>query len=197
MSIMRNRLLSAAVISAALFLINGCILNPETEKPPPPEPIDWPDLTEMEDVIETITLCYENYNTATMNDLEMHYRDILYDEAGNEYVFYLQEDDVELGDDGLLTLEEDVRGSVNIWKYSTGLILDLSWSQWDPYEDENCEDCWISTRTYSITTTIDYGGEVKDYSGNDMIVIFIIRPQHDDPTKWSIFMVYDVNPAST
>ena len=195
MSIMKKRLLAAAVFSAALFLINGCILNPETEKPPPPEPIDWPDLTEKEDVIETITLCYENYNTATPNDLEVHYRAILYDEPGKQYVFYLQEGDYVPGEDNFLNFEQDVEGSLNIWKYSSDLVLELSDSQWDEYTgDEDCDNCFTTTRTYTISTSIDVGGEVRDLSGANMIVVFIVRPQHDDPTKWAISIDYDINP---
>ncbi|MBN2184473.1 MAG: hypothetical protein JW746_04010 [Candidatus Krumholzibacteriota bacterium] len=198
MNIMKKRLLSAAVFSAALFLINGCILNPETEKPPPPEPIEWPDLTEKEDVIETITLCYENYNTATPSDLETHYREILYDEEGHKYVFYLQEGDYGPAEEPLLTLEQDVAGSVNIWKYSSGLTLSLSYSQWEEYTgDEDCDNCWQTTRTYSIDTSIEYGGEVHDLSGTNMTVIFIIRPQHDDPSKWAIYIAYDLPPQAS
>ncbi len=192
MSRMKNRLLSAAIFSAALFFINSCILNPETDtKPPPPVEVEWPELYEKEDVIETISLCYEHYNSVTPNDLEEHYTNILYQGEGYEYVFYYQEGDVEPGEDPLMTLEQDVQGSMYIWEKSTFLNLDLSGGTWGEVA-YICPDCWITTREYTITTTIDHNGEILDLSGAGMTVEFIVRPHHDDPTKWAIFQVNDL-----
>ncbi|MBN2070761.1 MAG: hypothetical protein JW814_04820 [Candidatus Krumholzibacteriota bacterium] len=193
MSRISNRLLAAAYLSAALFFIEGCILNPETDKkPPPPVEIDWPELYEKEDVIETISLCYKYYNRVSKIELEEKYTNILYQGEGEEYVFYYQPDDVPVGGDPFMTLAEDVEGSMYVWNNATALVLSLDPSpgSWQPYTDI-CDECYLTTRQYTITTTIDHHGELVPLSGVGMYVDFIIRPHHDDPDKWAIFIVYD------
>lgn len=184
-----GRLASLLLVIFALSLFSGCTADDpvKTEE----DLTDWPDLTEKEDVIETIRLCYENYKTATMSDLETHYRDILYQEEGNEYVFWLHPDDVETGQEPFMSLTEDVAGSMYIWEHANALALYLSPGIWIPVEIEGCDDCFTTSRTYTITTSIDHHGEIFELTGVNMTVEFIVRPQHDDPTKWAIYIAYD------
>ena len=173
-----------------LLGINGCILDPKTDKDTPdPVKIQWPDLALKEDVITVIDLCYKHYQDASYDELENHYQGVLYLASGDNYIWNNQVPVGEPGPPTTMTRDEDIVGTRFIWEESSGLILDMSTTaaSWEPVP-EICEECWETTRSYSITTTI----QSKPYQGIEMRVKFIVRPNHDNPEKWAIYIAYDL-----
>lgn len=174
----------------------GCILNPEEGGGGGGGEIEWPDLTDKEDPITTIQLCYNNYQNASINELMDHYVNVLYDDPDdvNDYVWYMQPDDVaKYGE--IMTLEQDINGTRFVLENANPLTLELSGVSWDP-APEVCDECYKTTKTYSITATFIIEGEPDPYQGMLMRVTFVVGPHHDDPGKWAIYLAQDLPPAS-
>ncbi|MCK4537473.1 MAG: hypothetical protein KAV42_01620 [Candidatus Krumholzibacteria bacterium] len=183
----------AAILLVSVITSYGCILNPDSGKEEiEPVDIDWPDLTVPEHVVDTIRLVYEHFNQATENELMSHYGDILYDDPDQvfDYVWNMQPDDVALYGEVMLR-EEDIAGTWYLLDNSSALTLDISPGSWGPAEDV-CAECLQTTRTYTITTQLDHGGEIMNLAGNDMRINLVIGPNEQVSGTWVIYIASDL-----
>ena len=187
----------AAVMAILMLGASGCILNPEEDnEPPDPVVIDWPDLSEKEDCIETILLLYDNYNRLgdVSKAISDHYEKILYDDPADlkDYVWYMSIVDVTKGDDPIMTRAKDISGTEGLLKYASLLDFNLQGAPtWERREDV-CDNCWMTTRQYSFNCNITVDGELKSYVSDLSNVAFIVGPHHDDPNKWAIYQASDL-----
>ncbi|MBU8922360.1 MAG: hypothetical protein KOO63_11140 [Bacteroidales bacterium] len=183
----------AAILLVSVIATYGCILNPDTgDEGRDPVVIDWPDLSTPDDVVETIRLVYKHFNTAPTDELMTYYADILYDDPGQEhdYVWNMQPDDyTKYGE--LMLREEDIAGTEYIIRQSSALYLFISAGTWDPAPDV-CAECLQTTRTYTITTTLDHNGEIETLSGLSMNINLVIGPNEQKPGTWVIYVASDL-----
>ncbi len=173
-----------------LSVFAGC----KTESPVRSEedPIEWPDLTEREHVIETILLVYENHERNT-DDLMEHYEAVLYDDPSNDhdYVWNMQEGDIIAGHDPIMLRDEDIQGTRFILENASALMLSISAGAWDPIPDV-CEECWETTRAYSISAKMFIGGEDMTFNGESMRIHFVVGPDEQVPGTWTIYIATDL-----
>ncbi|MCK4537475.1 MAG: hypothetical protein KAV42_01630 [Candidatus Krumholzibacteria bacterium] len=154
--------------------------------------IEWPDLTAEEDVIETIRLVYQNFNKVGISELMEHYAAVLYDDPDQEhdYVWNMQTADVAQYGDVMLR-EDDISGTQYIIEQSSALYLDISSGTWTEATDV-CDECRQTTRTYTITTTLDHKGEVLTLAGEEMRINLVIGPNEQAPSTWTIYIASDL-----
>jgi hypothetical protein len=187
----------AAAMVILMLGASGCILNPEEDnKPPEPVDIDWPDLTEKEDCIETILLLYDNYNRLgdVSKAISDHYELILYDDPLDikDYVWYMSIVDVTQGDDQIMTRARDIAGTEGLLKNASLLEFKLEGAPvWELVEDV-CANCYTTTRQYSFTCKITVDGELKSFTSDLANVQFIVGPHHNDTNKWAIYQASDL-----
>jgi len=187
----------AAVMVILMLGASGCILNPEEDnEPPEPVEINWPDLTEKEDCIETILLLYNYYNRLdnVSKAIEDHYVPLLYDDPNNikDYVWYMSIVDVTQGDDPIMTRDRDIAGTEGLLKNASLLEFKLEGAPvWNTVTDV-CDNCWTTTRQYSFTCKITVDGELKSFTSELANVEFVVGPHHNDPNKWAIYQASDL-----
>ena len=190
------RALAAAMVILMLGA-SGCILNPEEDnEPPEPVNIDWPDLSEKEDCLETILLLYNYYNRLgdVSKAISDHYELILYDDPDDlkDYVWYMSIVDVTKGEDPIMTRAGDIAGTEGLLKNASLLDFKLEGAPtWIQIEDV-CDNCWTTTRQYSFSCKITVEGELKSYISEPTNVEFIVGPHHNDPNKWAIYQASDL-----
>ncbi len=183
----------AAIALVSVLSSYGCILNPEKGEPDvPPVVIDWPELTDKEAVIETISLVYEHYRQGS-DELIEHYTTVLYDDPSNDhdYVWNMQEGDIIAGHNPIMLRDEDIQGTRFILENASALTLDISAGAWDPIPDV-CEECWETTRTYTISAKMFIGGEDMTFNGDNMRVNFVVGPNEQVPGTWTIYIASDL-----
>lgn len=191
-------LLIAAFLTSLLYV--GCILDPKPDKNPPNigPTKDFKPLTEKENVVYNLVLSYERKDIT-------HYEELLHD----DYVWYNQQRDVELGKEEKYLKDEDVRIVANIFNAANGQpkpgqkpidklsltipVYDDPDRYWTSYTDsiggEPCEDCWQTTREYDMEVNI---GD-KTLLAHDNIM-FIIVPVHEEGVKkYKILFAYDLD----
>jgi hypothetical protein len=192
----RWRILTAAMV-LFMFGAYGCILDSEDEKPADSsDEIEWPDLTEKEDCIETILLLYENYNRLgdVSKAISDHYEMILYDDPADlkDYVWYMSAVDVMLSHPPTLTRAQDIAGTEGLLKNATLLDFRLEGApEWE--KADVCDNCWTTTRQYSFICKITVYGELRSYVSELSNVEFIVGPHHNDSNKWAIYQASDLN----
>jgi hypothetical protein len=188
----------AVILLVSVMSSYGCILNPDPGvEDRPVVPIEWPPLTAREDVVETIRLVYKHFNQAGSTELMEHYASILYDDPNQtfDYVWNMQPEDVaQYG--GVMLREEDIAGTRYIIEQSSALDLDISPGSWVKAVDV-CAECWQTTRTYYISTTLDHRGEVLDLSGEAMRINLVIGPNEQLPGTWVIYIASDLPKVGT
>ena len=190
-----NRCILAAVgLICIVCCLPGCATDPTggVDEPKTGSEV-WPGLFEKEDLVETIRLCYQRYDDADIDDLEFFYQNILYDDpAGeNDYVWMMQAADVAKGHPEILTREQDIRATINIFKNAHSLDFDISGGDWIACPDV-CEGCYRTTREYSISIVAVRNGRERIMGSTGMRVLFVAGPHHDDPEKWAIYSATDL-----
>jgi hypothetical protein len=191
---MRRSLFKTALpllLVTALLASPSCIFDPK-EDPliPPVVPIEWPDMTDRDDVIKTIVLCYENPKEGTA---EAKYNALLH----SLYYFKLHPDDI-TGPlySPIITRADDILSTEWIFRVQTLLELTLtetgSWYEYPEIEGEPCENCWETTRQYFVRA--QFGDETTIWQSppERAFVIIIAVPDENDATKWVLRAMFDL-----
>lgn len=183
----------AAALTVGVLASYGCILNPDSGGGGEDVTIDWPDLTDREDIVETISLVYENYNRVGIDELMTHYSNTMYEDPSgqNSYIWNMQEGDIIQGHNPVMTRSEDLAGTRGILTNASNLNLEISSGTWSQNQDI-CEECWETTRLYTINATFPGEGEPITYNGVNMRVNFVVGPNTEDPGTWAIYIASDL-----
>ncbi|MBD3178592.1 MAG: hypothetical protein GF417_02785 [Candidatus Latescibacteria bacterium] len=186
---------SLVALIAAIFVLTslpGCILDPkESVEEVPVEPVEWPDRTDREDVIEIVLLVYET------EDIEKYKEVLLKPDSHDDYPegFYWFHQIEDVRDDAV---SEDYWGYTVDWQ-TTGMVLDHeaglelkiypgTWESEDDFRGIPCDDCWKTIRGYKIDITLDDGRHfISDY-----YVQFVIGPDPDNQNKYVIYAMRDL-----
>jgi hypothetical protein len=175
-SIMKRAVLIFTCLVFGAMLFSGCILDPK-EKPPDDKkpPVEWPDLTEKDDIFEYIKLVYTQkaYNRY----------DLLLD---NNFNFRFGDDDY---NSGLTERDWDRSHEINsvnhilnnktIPKYGSVIQVDLDiypegfWTEISKNDPPFAGETWYQKSfTYRILATTTSGTDLKGY---DIKAYFIVR----------------------
>lgn len=183
-----------ALVAAALVLTSlpGCILDPkESVEEPKTPPVEWPDRTGKEDLVEIVKLVYRT------EDMDKYAEALLkpdtHDLFEQGYIWYNQNEDVVSGAVDVefwgyteeYTLTERLLNNVN------DITLEIypgSWTALETFREEPCEDCWDSLRDYKIdvetSDQMHYIGEYK--------IRYVIGPDPENPGKYVIYQMEDL-----
>ncbi len=198
-AMMRLRVTGTVVGMVCIALgLTGCTNNPELgTREFADSDIPWPTLHEKEDLIETIELCYEHFREGDPDEIEFYYANALFDHPDDQYdyVWIMQEADVEYGHPGILTRDEDINATMKIIARAQELELEIMPGTWFEADDV-CAGCWETTREYLISLTICRGEETDCLGSQGMRVRFIAGPHHKDPAKWAIYVAEDLPRAN-
>jgi hypothetical protein len=183
-----KRTATAFIVFLIFILIASC-----GEDPQKPEEndngIDWPEMTNREDVIETVLLAYANPRIAESTS---RYEDILH----SEYFFMLAPRDVYPGNPPFLSRSEDIASTE--WIFDHQILLELSIAEtgsWDAYPEiggEECTGCMATTRDYFIRAQFGGGETIYQSSPTRCHVTIIVSPDESDPSKWALRAMYDI-----
>ena len=192
---MKNTRLKTSITFLVIFgfaIMAGCILNPKEKDDPPPNNNPWPSLANPEGIVQTLERCYKDRNAEK-------YREILLDP---KYLFYLQERDVQGGEEEFWNLEEDYDSVRRMFLAAIGAPdgndpllnrLDLTieggtWTDVDSIGDEACVDCRYTERIYDVTAVI---GETT-YLAHDVIALYVQPVEEQGMTIYKIRRAYDL-----
>jgi hypothetical protein len=179
-----------------LVLTAGCSDDPSGPKRDRTQP--WPDLSEPEDVIETLLRAYEERNAE-------RYHGILRDP---DYLFYFQERDVWPGADSCLTLEEDYDATRRMFLAAMGtpedddpmlVALELvivgaeSWTAVDSIGSGECRDCLTTLREYDIKAVALYPTGETTYLGNGLVLFYVQPDTVGGEVRYRIKRLYDID----
>ncbi len=190
---MRRNLFKTALpllLVTALLASPSCIFDPK-EDPliPPVVPIEWPDMTDRDDVIKTVVLCYENPKEGTS---EAKYNALLH----SLYYFKLHESDVIPGGSPILDRAQDIVSTEFIFEATTLLELTVtetgSWYEYPEIEGEPCENCWETTRQYFVRAQFGDETTILQSPPERAFVIIIAVPDENDATKWTLRAMFDL-----
>jgi hypothetical protein len=181
-----KRLTSSIAIILALGLIYsfGCIFDPKPDEGPDPGPqIEWPDLTQKEDVVEYMLLTYKH------REYE-RYKDLLH----LEYVWFLQPRDAKEYNTTSLSYSEDIDGTEKLFKKAVMLELEIdpgTWNEIQQVGEEPCPGCWETDRVYRIQAQLPNSDII--YMGNDHVKFIIVPVEEGGKTKYKIRWAYDID----
>ena len=190
---MRSFMIKAAlplVLITALIASPSCIFDPKEDPEVRPDfEIQWPGMTSRDDVIKTVLLAYKYPKEA---ESVSRYNGALH----SLFFFGLDPSDVGVGELPILTRAIDVASTE--WIFEKESLLELTipetgtWNEYNEIEGEPCENCWESTRGYTIRFQI--GDEDMTYQSpaGQASVIIIVAPDEDDSSKWVLRAMYDV-----
>lgn len=191
---MRRNLFKAAlplVLITALLMSPSCIFDPKQEAEIPPViEVTWPDMTDRDDVLETLVLAYANPKNGESTS---KYNAILH----TQYFFGLASQDVEVGDSPIISRSEDVTITEKMFEYE--LILELTldpmigtWVGETEVNGEPCENCWSCQPSYFIRAQFDDEKPLYMSPVTNSEVMIIVSPDEADPTKWVLRAMYDL-----
>ncbi len=190
---MRSFMFKAALpllLVSALIMSPACIFDPKEDPAIPPDvEIQWPDMTEKDDVVKTVLLAYEHPKEGASVS---RYNAALH----SLFFFHLQPEDVDPGDPPFLTRAIDVSTTERMFEAESLLELIIAEAgTWNPYneiEGKPCENCWESTRGYAIRAQFGDEETVYQSTAGKASVIIIVAPDEADPTKWVLRAMYDI-----
>ena len=170
----------ACILAIGLVYSLGCIFDPKPdEQPEQVDPIEWPDLTEKEDIIDYMLLTYKHREGE-------RYANLLHD----QYIWFMQDRDAEELNTPTLDYAQDIRGTKNLFKYAVTLWLELDPGTWEEIEavgEEPCPGCWQTDRVYRIQATLP--GDETVYTGNDLVKFI----EEDGKITYKLRWAYDIN----
>jgi hypothetical protein len=178
------------LLIAAVVLTPSCIFKPETKDVvDPPDPVEWPDMTDRDDVIETVVLAYKNPKLGESNS---RYNGLLH----TQYFFKLHDTDVEPGESQIMTRATDIASTE--WLFDVHSMLELTitetgtWYEYSEIEGEPCEDCYETTRQYFVRAQL--GDETTIYQSppERAFVTIIVAPDENDSSKWVLRAMFDL-----
>ena len=181
------------LLIAAMLVSPSCIFDPkENEEIKVDPPVEWPDRTSRDDVIEIVVLSYQEQNRDPDQAISK-YRDVLH----SQYFFRLHPDDVEPGGSQIMARLEDEASTEWIFGNETMLELEITdVGAWDPIaevEGEPCENCWETTRQYYVQA--QFGDETTIFQSppERAFVTIIAAPDENDPeNKWVLRAMFDL-----
>ena len=153
------------------------------------EGVDWPAMTEKDDVVKTVVLAY---TYPKEGESVSRYNRVLH----SLYFFGLEPGDVGVGDPPILARVQDIAATERIFELESLLELIIAetgtWNSYPEIDGEPCIDCWESTREYRIRA--QFGDEDTTYQSpaGRASVIIIVAPDEADSSKWVIRAMYDV-----
>ena len=194
---MRRSLVKAALpllLITAMLSSPSCIFDPKEDPViQVKDPIEWPDMTVRDDVIEVVVLGYGNPRDGGSVS---EYNALLH----SQYFFKLHEDDVlNPGDSQIMTRVEDLASTE--WLFGVNTMLELtitpevgSWDAVDPptVEGDPCENCWETTRQYFIRAQLEDEGTIFQSPPERAFVRIIVAPDENDATKWVLRAMFDL-----
>jgi hypothetical protein len=169
----RSRFAFLALAAFALIAYSGCILSPDEEAPTPEPKPTYKPLTEKENLIENLLMCYQEHNI-TQYEALLHPDFIWYNQVGSVPEYNERTDDVKLTR-GLFQAAEGTHPDPALKVDKLTLWLDTTAPQWYSVTEiagVPCEDCWETTRAYQITAVMN-GGD-KTLLGDDNIKFIAI-----------------------
>ncbi len=180
------------LIAAAIMLLASCGEDSVNSEPPYEEPpVDWPDMTARDDVVETFVLCFEN---PKIGESISKYNALLH----SKYFFGLHADDVPPGGIPIMMRTEDIRATEGIFEFESLLELTItpevgSWDAYPELEEEPCENCYVTKRQYFIRAR--FGDEATIYQSpvGKTFMSVIVSPDEADSTKWVLRAMYDTD----
>ena len=190
---MRSFMIKAAlplVLITALIASPSCIFDPKQDPEVPPiNEIQWPGMTNRDDVVTTILLAYAN---PKLGESVSRYNGVLH----SLFFFGLDPADVGVGEPPILTRAIDIAATEWIFEVESTLVLTIpETGTWDPYpeiEGGACENCWESTRGYTIRLQIGDEETTYESSAGKASVIIIVSPDENDASKWVLRAMYDI-----
>ena len=177
------------LVAVAAMLAVSCGEDPQTPVREDDE-IPWPAMTDRDDVIKTIVLCYENPKSG---ESVSRYNKLLH----SGYFFKFADGDVDPGDPSYMDRAMDIRSTEGIFEFESMLELSIipEVGQWYPYPEiwgEPCENCHSTERQYFIRAQFDKEGTTYQSPVGQAFVSIIISPDEDDSSKWVIRAMYDL-----
>jgi hypothetical protein len=184
--ILRKTVLILLLVSVALMPVISCKEDPVT--PEKDDGLEWPSMTDREDVVETLLMAYANPRNA---ESLAKYNALLH----SDYFFGLDARDFNPGESPILTRTQDITATQFIFDNQRLLELVLSdgtWHEIAELEGETCTDCWTTQRVYFIRLQIENEGTIYQSAIERMAVNIVAAPDEGDPGKWVIRAVYDM-----
>lgn len=188
----RIRFAFLALAAFALIASSGCILSPDEEAPTPQPKPTYKPLTEKENLIYNLVMCYQEHNITRYEEL-LHPDFIWYNQVGSANEYNERTDDVKMTQ-GLFQAAEGTHPNPALKVDKLTLWIDQTpTNQWYTISDINgvpCEDCWETTRAYQITAVMD-GGD-KTLLGEDGIKFIAIGVDQNGTKIYQIIRADDI-----
>lgn len=187
----RIRFVFLALAAFALIAFSGCILSPDEEAPTPQPKPTYKPLTEKENLIYNLVMCYQEHNITRYEEL-LHPDFIWYNQFGSTPEYNERTDDVRLTR-GLFQAAEGTHPNQALKVDKLTLQIDQTVPQWYSVADIGgvpCEDCWETTRRYMITAVMD-GGD-KTLLGNDDIKFIAIGVMQSGTKIYQLLRADDI-----
>ena len=185
---MQKRITAALLIALIFLFAASCKEDPASPQKETPD-IDWPSMTERDDVIRTVLLAYDNPRSA---ESMARYGDVLH----SMYFFRLRATDVEPGGSPIITRAEDIQSTEWIFESHTMLLLEIPEAgAWDPapeIEGEPCDNCWVTTRQYYVQAQFGDDTVIYQSAPDRAFVTVIAAPDEGDSSKWVIRAMFDL-----
>ncbi len=185
---MKRTTITLLLLALALAFSVSCN-DPESPIDDDDPGIEWPGMTEKDDVVKTVVLAYtypKEGESVSRYNAALH----------SLFFFHLQPEDVDPGDPPFLTRAIDVSTTERMFEAESLLELIIAETgTWNPYneiEGEPCVDCWESTREYRIRAQFGDEDTIFQSTAGRASVIIIVAPDEADSSKWVIRAMYDV-----
>jgi hypothetical protein len=174
----------ACVLAILLVYSLGCIFDPKPDvEPDTPDPVDWPDLTNKDDVIEYMLLCYEER-------AKLRYPELLH----HDYIWYMQPRDAEELNMPTLNKNQDTDGTIFLFGNAVTLDLEIDPGTWEEIEavgEEPCQGCWQTDRVYRIQ--VQFLNDETIYTGHDLVKFIVVPVEDDGRTEYRVRWAYDID----
>jgi hypothetical protein len=187
---------AALLLAAFLIFAAGCVFSPEDNKTPPKTTDQFKALSDKENIIFNLVL---SYNRADIT----HYEQILHP----DYTWYFQSVDIARGLPVSWTREQDLNATRNMFLGAKGqnpntemnldkLQLEMTTGSWAPVDSlggVSCNDCWMTTRQYSLSCMIR--GSFDGFTGNDMVQLIVVPVGSGSQKAYKIWRMQDIKIA--
>ena len=177
------------LVAVAAMLAVSCGEDPQTPVREDDE-ILWPAMTDRDDVIKAIVLCYENPKDG---ESVSRYNRLLH----SGYFFKFADGDVDPGDPSYMDRATDIRSTEGIFEHESMLELSIipEVGSWYPYPElggEPCENCHSTERQYFIRAQFGDKGTVCQSPVGRAYLTVVVSPDENDETKWVLRAIFDL-----
>ncbi len=174
------RRFAMVVLASAALLVFGCSDDPVQPAPPPCGYPCYKPLTDKENLIYNLILCYKAHNLPRYEDL-LHPDFMWYNQAGVTPERCTRSEDVEITGNMFLAAE-DRHPNEDLWIDKLDLVIYQpgTWTPIANFDSELCEDCWETTREYYLVLVMADGATTYIANGR---VKFTVVPVAVNETK--------------